>query len=190
MGVFLDCRPEGELAAPLAHIASSGGEPEVATVAADPAGVVGDEVGGVGLQSGLGEGNPQPPPPPRSAAETRLPRAAGPDARLDLPGGVIAFYSSNQTFTAACTNPMHHPCVLSRKRTVKAHMRGRPLALMYAWLEQGALWETKEEHWATIPELADDAATLRVARVALSEDPDARDLVNFERPLGPSEADP
>jgi len=131
----------------------------------------------------------EPAQPPVLGA-LRGPRAARPDASLDLPGGVISYYVSKHAFAATCGNPMHGACVLTRSSTKRAHMKGRPLSLMAAWLQQGPLHDTKESHWRTIAELACDAEALRSARQELLLLPAAGGVLARERGLDPGEADP
>lgn len=110
-----------------------------------------------------------------------------PACMVELTGGTIAFYTSNSVFQAVCSNPFHGACVLSRKNTAAAHMKGKPLGLMAAWLSAAPLVDTKEEHWDLIPSLAADRATRAHHREALVSLPLSADLVSYERPSADGE---
>lgn len=102
-------------------------------------------------------------------------------------GGVLAFYESNRVFQASCGNAFHGACILTRKNTKNANMSGRPLGLLAAWLEQSALHETKEEHWAVIADIAGDRALRASRRRALCETDEGKALAEHEHPTPPGQ---
>ena len=112
------------------------------------------------------------PPPdavPLAAAEDvlgggRRGLRAPPAARLELPGGTIKYYATDGRFEAACCNPTHGSCVLSRNNRHRSRMGGRPCGFMAAWLAAGAAYEDKETHWQAIQEIEDDLASRTAAR--------------------------
>jgi hypothetical protein len=77
-------------------------------------------------------------------------------------GGQLAFYETNNTFQATCGNAFHGACVLSRRNTRGAHMQGRPVGLLAAWLSISGVYDTKEGHWEAIQDIVNDRA-LRLA---------------------------
>ena len=120
------------------------------------------------------------------------PRLAGPRSHalstVVVPGGVLSFYRSGK-FTAVCNNPFHGMCVLTRANTLRAAWRGRPLAGMLLWLEQGVRTESKEDHWASLAQVEDDRAGRLAMRAIVQEDADFLDILGHERPLAEGEAE-
>ena len=59
----------------------------------------------------------------------------------------MSFYEASQNFVAVRSSPPHGICTLTRGKSLRSHMRGRPCGLLAAWLAIGGLCETKEEHY-------------------------------------------
>ena len=92
------------------------------------------------------------------------------EERFDLPQGRMTFYRTKRMFTAACGNPSHGKCTLTRSSFEGRNpAQGRPSAFMKCWLESGALLDSKEAHWAkqAWPSLSDRQA----ARETMLQDP-------------------
>lgn len=145
-----------------------------------PRGGVQEDGGGEGI---VAEGllAPGPPSPPEARGAPAARRRGKPTAVMEHAGGVLAFYESNNIFQATCGNALHGSCVLSRKGTRGAHMKGRPVGLLSAWLVASGMYDTKEQHWAAIAEISEDQA-LRIAhRRQLAECPEGRALLSYER---------
>ena len=68
------------------------------------------------------------------------------DISLEVEGGVISFYAGRADFVATCCHPFHHDCSLTRRNTLRAGMRGRPLGLLFAFLHSGTDHDSKVEH--------------------------------------------
>ena len=89
-----------------------------------------------------------------------------PLARMDVPGGQLMFYGDNR-FTAVCDNALHGSCVLTRYGTIRSRMKGRPCAMMSAWLAAGPIAEDRQAHWAMVKELEGDFEARSASRASL-----------------------
>lgn len=103
-------------------------------------------------------------------------------ATVVLEGGVLSYYTSNAVFQATCRNPFHGACVLTRKRSVLAQLRGRPCGLMAAWLALGPRCETKAAHWELLSELETDEEMVGALRDVLRSSEDGRAVLAQELP--------
>lgn len=184
-----DLADKGEAPDHAASIVADAGPP--AGVVAEAVAVMNDSVPEHGA-SGSASSRPVPPPQEQPealaivAADARGPRLRGkPTAVVEYGGGVMGFYLSNSVFQAKCGNPFHGSCVLSRRNTQAAHMRGRPLGLMAAWLAEGALYDTKEAHWASIDRLVDEQGVRAHHRRHLVASAEGRAVAAYERPTDP-----
>ena len=138
-----------------------------------------------------GSDDPLPVLPAREPAAFGLPgkgrgRGPPPEVSVDVPGGTIAYYATIQKFQATCRNELHGQCVLTRGRTARAHMHGKPCGLMMGWLLNGEAFTTKEEHWAAIAGYGEDATMDGASRAMLAEIPGGPELL--ARELGASGA--
>jgi hypothetical protein len=145
---------------------------------------------------------PQPPPPPllepMQPPPVVLPvpgNGAGGRSRAtasyEVEGGTIYFYSRTNRFTAVCSDFTHGSngdCTLTRSATKRAHMHGRPVAFMSAFLEAGRATCCKQEHWDMIP-AAQDLDTLIRHRDAANACDEGRIMMSFERVPEPGEGD-
>jgi len=138
--------------------------------------------------------SPPTPPEPSEAAESQAQRsvasrARGPvnkaDARVEVEGGSISFYSSKNVFQAKCENANHGSCVLSRmgarhRASGSSQRAGRPCGFLAAWLAAGEV-ATKAQHWdvGLMLALSHDDRTVR--RNMLAVEPDGDRLLSFER---------
>ena len=129
-------------------------EPPVAGASSDPP--IGAE-----WPAGGHDGEPLPLPPPPDAVpgapvvERVYKGRKPPDIVYETEAGVLCYYESNTRFVATCSNALHgNGCVLTRFRSKRAHMQGRPVCFLQAWLTHGPLHDSKADHWAVIPELA------------------------------------
>ena len=149
---------------------------------------------------------PPPPPAAHDAADApeegdelqALPREAGLSA-CRFYSGAITFYPSKTTagagrFQANCGQPELHGRRCRLTRTCAAAVRrngnqaqGRPLGLLAAWLQAGALLETAEEHAAAVGGLRrEDRQAARLELLATENGPE---LAEHERPARPGEPD-
>ena len=91
-------------------------------------------------------------PPRHHGARSRHRRITGPCTlpagdiscaccRIEVPGGQLIYYEGDTRFTAVCDNPMHGSCVLTRYGSIRSKMKGRPCAMMAAWLAAGPITE-------------------------------------------------
>ena len=129
-------------------------EPPVAGASSDPP--IGAE-----WPAGGHDGEPLPLPPPPDAVpgapvvERVYKGRKPPDIVYETEAGVLCYYESDGRFVAMCSNALHgNGCVLTRFRSKRAHMEGRPVCFLQAWLTHGPLHDSKADHWAVIPELA------------------------------------
>eukprot|EP00971_Amphidinium_carterae_P330374 6463369-Amphidinium_carterae.2 len=105
---------------------------------------------------------------------------------LKVPGiGRLAYHDGKQSFEARCSR--HSSCVLSRSALHSGRTSGRPLGMLWCWLQ---LECSREQH--------KDATYLRdaltyekrlLARTELSLRPEGPTLLEFERPVFPGETD-
>lgn len=105
---------------------------------------------------------------------------------LVVPGGKVSYYIGKADVECVCSNVLHGVCRLTRRMLGSTRLgrqgQGRPLGLCIAWLAKGAAIATKAEHTAAA------FATTRVERVECRamlkalEHPDARGLLEAERP--------
>ena len=167
---------------------SGGEQPPV-----EPRATAGPEQGDSGSSTPPAPDAAPPAEPPRGAEadaadvipDVAVARARAVAARsaaelvLEIDGGVLSYYRQG-IFTATCSNPLHHRCVLTRTaRAGRAPAQGRPLGLLASWLAMGTAVESKEEHWdkTTWPSFEDR----RAAREALAQQDDAWPFFGFER---------
>jgi hypothetical protein len=68
-------------------------------------------------------------------------------------------------------------------------MRGRPVALMHAFLELGAACDDKRSHLDLIQEIETDRDLLAIHKTELESSPEGRALLGFQRELEPGEVD-
>ena len=102
-----------------------------------------------------------------AAGPAREPKAKGPDCVLRNDSGEIADYSKDARFQCTCFNPDHGQCILSRNRTLRSHMMGRPVCMMWNWLGLVALAGSKEEHHSWVRTVAEDVVALEDTRAEL-----------------------
>ena len=160
-------------------VAEPGGQDGEARDAAQPA----------GAELAALADDPAPPaapvaPPGRARSRGRA------TCTVEVAGGSLNFYASNQNFTAVCSNAFHgDQCVTTRRNTARAHCKGRPLGFLAAWLALGPFAETREEHMAQVPVVARDLDSRRGCRQLLQGSPEGRALLAYERQLQPGDAE-
>ena len=120
------------------------------------------------------------PPPPVVAR-----RRGKPEATMTHPGGVVSYYAAAQKgFQATCKNKFHGNCILTRRRTRAANMRGRPLGLHTAFLDLAFHTETKEEHLDWVEFLVDNKDARKTARGTVAGFTGGADVLQWELPKG------
>ena len=124
----------------------------------------------------LPEGQAPPPPPPLH------PRIPGTRSRAQLevvcPNGIIKFYGVNGDFVATCLQKDHgQKCRLTRtaRGNDRKPAQGRPLGLLYAWLQLSAC--DQQTHLHLRPSLQERID----ARTSLAALPDGTSLQTLER---------
>ena len=122
-----------------------------------------------------------PPPPPPYAPPAGGRRRQRPEITVEVEGGSISYYASKNSFQAVCTNPFHGDCVLTRKCTTAANMKGRPLGLLSAFLKCGSTYTDKDAHWANIIHLSYDFAERKQCRESVMDTANGRIAALFER---------
>ena len=123
-------------------------------------------------------------PPASSAVEEALPAEARnrirADVRMEVPGGVLTYYSNKSVFTATCRNPAHGRRVLTRSSdTGRRAGQGRPLGLSSAWLFTGQDAPTRGDHMERA--LFPNHAMRAFHREAPLRMPGAAELFRYER---------
>ena len=87
-------------------------------------------------------------------------------------------------------NPFHGGCKLTRKNTRDAHMSGKPLGFITAWLARGHETLYKQTHWESREELAYDLDLRTQAREELKLLPGGEALIALERQIPEGSAEP
>ena len=108
---------------------------------------------------------------------------------VKTPYGDIKFYRSGD-FKGFCTNPAHVRCEIKRThRAGRKSAQGRPLGLIYAWLQGGHLPEypTRAEHHSMCKPDYDERFA---ARLELQVMEGSADMFRHERPQLPIEEGP
>jgi hypothetical protein len=111
------------------------------------------------------------------------------DITWSLFGGTMNYYIHDQRFTAVCGNPLHGHCVLTRHARARAHMKGRPVTMLYGFLSVAEMCDTKEEHWSFISALADDLDERIAIRILVADIPIGRRLLLRQLQLRDGEVD-
>eukprot|EP00959_Pyramimonas_sp_CCMP1952_P195621 4090263-Pyramimonas_sp.AAC.1 len=177
-------------------IAAPAGSSSSGAPSGSSSGVVAPAGSGSSSGAAAGSGPPPPPPPP-------MPPPAGGDENIawHLPGGGAISWYRYQGFVATCPRRhAHGRCRITRTHKAAAmgssdYLRtsgaqGRPLGMMYCWLENHAQFDDKLSHHLYKPLCGDRRAARRLLiEMAQGGNLTVGRLLGKERPLADGEPD-